>query len=341
MSAGQNYGSSSGWIIGTVGNADLTWEEQRNMTVGVGFRIFDRLDFNLDYYRKKTVNMLMDVPLSYTTAHASGMGNVGRLLNTGIEMDLRFNVLDQRDWKWDIYANFSYNKMEIEALYNGLDELVLPNTGLKYQVGHDPFEYYTVKFAGVDPRDGLPMFYDQNNNKTKTFSSDYQQFTGKNRFAPWSGGFGTTLSWKGITLAADFSWIGERYIINNDRFFMEEPANISVVNMSTKMLNMWMQPGDVTDVPRADVSRQNLLSTDYFLENAAFLRLKNLTITYDLPQSWIKKTKILGGVRVFATGKNLFTVTDFTGVDPEVDSNVAMGNYPNSRQYTFGLEVKF
>ena len=122
---------------------------------------------------------------------------------------------------------------------------------------------------------------------------------------------------------------------------MEAPVNMSVVNMSKRMLNMWMEPGDVTDIPRADVTRDPLLSTDYFLENAAFLRLKNLTISYDLPQNWVKKTKILGGVRVFATGKNLFTVTDFSGVDPEVDSNVAMGNYPNSRQYTFGLEVKF
>ena len=341
VAAGQNYGPNSGWVIGTVGNADLTWEEQRNMTVGLGFRVFDRLDVNLDYYRKKTVNMLMDVPLSYTTAHASGMGNVGQLLNTGIELDLRLNVLNTRDWNWNIYANFSYNKMEIEALYNGLDELVLPNTGLKYQVGHDPFEYYTVKFAGVDSRDGLPMYYDLNGNKTKTFSNEYQQFTGLKRFAPWSGGFGTTVAWKGITLSADFSWIGERYIINNDRFFMEAPVNMSVVNMSKRMLNMWMEPGDVTDIPRADVTRDPLLSTDYFLENAAFLRLKNLTISYDLPQNWVKKTKILGGVRVFATGKNLFTVTDFSGVDPEVDSNVAMGNYPNSRQYTFGLEVKF
>ena len=148
--------------------------------------------------------------------------------------------------------------------------------------------------------------------------------------------------WRNGHLEVDIISETEKYLhfVEVKTRFCPEVTPASAVNRA-KMLNMWMQPGDVTDVPRADVSRQNLLSTDYFLENAAFLRLKNLTITYDLPQSWIKKTKILGGVRVFATGKNLFTVTDFTGVDPEVDSNVAMGNYPNSRQYTFGLEVKF
>lgn len=159
--------------------------------------------------------------------------------------------------------------------------------------------------------------------------------------ANWSGGFGTTLSWKGLTLMADFSWVGERYIINNDRFFMEEPANMSVVNMDKKMLTMWQKPGDITNVARYDVNRQNFLNTDYFLENAAFLRLKNLTISYDLPSNLLKKTKFFEGVRVFATGKNLITVTDFSGVDPEIDNNIAMGNYPNARQYSFGVEVKF
>ena len=107
------------------------------------------------------------------------------------------------------------------------------------------------------------------------------------------------------------------------------------------MLTMWQKPGDITNVPRKDVSRDPLLYTDYFLENAAFLRLKNLTISYTLPNKWLRKTHVLEGVRVFATGKNLFTITDFTGIDPEIDSNISMGNYPNARQYSFGVEVKF
>lgn len=336
-----NYNNQSGWVIGTVGNSDLTWETLKNFSAGVSTRVFDRLDFSVEYYQKKTVDMLMNVPFSMTTGHTTGMGNVGTLLNTGVDLNMNLEVLNTSAFRWNIYANFNYNKTKIQSLFNGLDELAFPQYGLKYQVGHDPNEYFSVLCAGVDPRDGEMVYYDLSGNKTKTFSMDHMQFTGKKMFAPCSGGFGTSLSWKGISMMVDFSWIGERYLINNDRFFTENPTNSNMVNMNKNMLNMWQKPGDITHVPRYGVASENLLRTNYFLENAAFVRLKNVTLSYDLPKKLLKKTKIVEGVRVFTTGRNLLTFTKFSGIDPEVDSNIALGDYPNSRQYTLGLEVKF
>lgn len=336
-----NYNNQSGWVIGTVGNSDLTWETLKNFSAGISTRIFDRLDFSVEYYQKKTVDMLMNVPFSMTTGHTTGMGNVGTLLNTGVDLNMNLEVLNTSAFRWNIYANFNYNKTKIQSLFNGLDELAFPQYGLKYQVGHDPNEYFSVLCAGVDPRDGEMMYYDLNGNKTKTFSMDHMQFTGKKMFAPCSGGFGTSLSWKGISMMVDFSWIGERYLINNDRFFTENPTNSNMVNMNKNMLHIWQKPGDITNVPRYGVASENLLRTNYFLENAAFVRLKNVTLSYDLPKKILKKTKIIEGVRVFTTGRNLLTFTPFTGIDPEVDSNLSLGDYPNSRQYTLGLEVKF
>ena len=121
----------------------------------------------------------------------------------------------------------------------------------------------------------------------------------------------------------------------------ENPENVNSINMSTNMLSMWQEPGDVTSVPKASVARTYFGYTDMYLSNAAFLRLKNLTVSYDLPQHLLKKTKVVKGVRVFATGRNLLTFTSYTGLDPEVDSNATRGAYPNPRQYTIGLEVKF
>lgn len=336
-----NYNNQSGWVIGTVGNSDLTWETLKNFSAGVSTRVFDRLDFSVEYYQKKTVDMLMNVPFSMTTGHTTGMGNVGTLLNTGVDLNMNLEVLNTSAFRWNVYANFNYNKTKIQSLFNGLDELAFPQYGLKYQVGHDPNEYFSVLCAGVDPRDGEMMYYDLNGNKTKTFSMDHMQFTGKKMFAPCSGGFGTSLSWKGISMMVDFSWIGERYLINNDRFFTENPTNSNMVNMNKNMLHIWQKPGDITNVPRYGVASENLLRTNYFLENAAFVRLKNVTLSYDLPKKILKKTKIIEGVRVFTTGRNLLTFTPFTGIDPEVDSNLSLGDYPNSRQYTLGLEVKF
>ena len=336
-----NYNGNSGWIVGTVGNNSLTWETQKNLTIGVATRLFDRVDLNVDYYHKLTVDMLMDIPLSYTTGHGSGMGNVGSLLNTGVEITAGVDIFNTNDFAWRVQGTFAYNKTEIRKLYNGLDELAMPDYGMKWEIGHDPYEYYLVKYVGVDPRDGEAMFYDLDGNITKNLSTDYMQLSGLNMISPWTGGFGTTVSWKGLTLNADFSWIGERYLFNKERLFTENPANLSAINQTTTMLDMWMEPGQITNVPKASVSRNYFGVTTYFYENAAFVRLKNLTLSYDLPSQLLKKTKVVKGVKVFFTGRNLLTFTGFSGLDPEVDSNGYLAQYPNPKQYSIGLEVKF
>ena len=340
-SSSYNYNGQTGWIVGTVGNDDLTWETQKNLTAGFSTRLFNRLDVNFDYYRKETVDMLMQVPMSWTTGHNSVMANVGSLRNQGFEASFALDIINNNTVKWNLYGNVAYNKTVITKLYNGLDELTFPDYGMKWQVGHDPNEFYNVKFAGVDPRDGEAMYYDLNGNVTKEFSQSYMQLTGRTMVSPWAGGFGTSVSWKGLTVTADFSWIGERWMTDLDRLFTENPANISVLNQTVRMLDMWQKPGDVTNVPKASVARTYFGYTDYFQSNAAFVRLKNLTIAYDLPQNLLKKTKIVKGVKVFATGRNLLTFTDYTGLDPEVDSNGTRAEYPNPKQFTIGLEVKF
>ena len=110
------------------------------------------------------------------------------------------------------------------------------------------------------------------------------------------------------------------------------------MNQSTSLLNMWTTPGQVTDIARPESSLQ---FDSHLIENASFLRLKNLSVNYTLPKAWIAKTKILTNARIFGIARNLFTVTKYTGYDPEVDSNLQLGNYPNTRQFSFGVEVSF
>ena len=163
---------------------------------------------------------------------------------------------------------------------------------------------------------------------------------GKNYIAPWQGGFGTTLSWKGISLAAQFSWVADRWMFNNDRFFEESNGLYSsAYNQSKRLLyDRWKKPGDVTDIPRYGVTPQ---LDSRFLEDASFLRLKNLMLSYALPQSILKKTHFFSTARIYAQGQNLFTFTKFTGIDPESTSNVYKAQYPTTRQFSFGLEVSF
>ena len=212
-------------------------------------------------------------------------------------------------------------------------------TGLRYQVGHPVNEYYLNRYAGVNPANGEQLWYTKDGEITTEFREEDKVMTGKTFIAPWAGGFGTALSWKGISLSAQFSWMADRWVMNNDRYFEENNGGFSAYNQSKRLLyDGWKKPGDITDIPRYGEIAQ---LDDRFLENTSFLRLKNLTLAYVFPQSLLRKSKCLSSVRVYLQGQNLLTVTGFTGFDPEYSGNIYLGRYPASRQFTMGMEVSF
>lgn len=144
---------------------------------------------------------------------------------------------------------------------------------------------------------------------------------------------------EGLSLSAQFSWMADRWVMNNDRFFEESNGLYSTYNQSRRLLyDRWKKPGDITDIPRYGVTAQ---LDDRFLENSSFLRLKNLTLAYALPQPLLKKTNFFTSARVYLQGQNLLTFTGFTGLDPEMSSNIYRAQYPASRQFTLGIEVSF
>ncbi len=338
-SQGVQYNGQSGIAISQQSIEDLTWETVKQFNAGLEFRVFNRATIGLDFYQKKTVDMLLSIPYSYTTGFTSGMGNIGSMTNTGLDITANVDIINNKNLLWTFYANINYNKNKVTSLFNGLDEYVLSGTGQKLEVGKSFGEFYMVKRAGVDPRDGSQLWYDADGNLTKTFNEEANaQYTGKNRFAPWSGGFGTNAMWKGITLSADFAWALGKYAMNNDRYFYENSQYGISYNQSVSMLDVWTHPGQVTDIP---ATTETLQMDDHLLENASFLRLKKITLGYNLPKNLLAKTKFISNVNVFVTGRNLLTFTNYTGYDPEPDSNVIQFNYPNTREFLFGCEITF
>ena len=339
IGTGNRYYEGVGTAVSNPANPDLTWETVKSTNVGVNARLFDRLNIEVEFYNRVTDNMLMSIPYSYTTGYGSGWGNVGSMRNRGMDITANVDIFKNfHGINWNVRANINYNKNEITELFNGLDEYVLSNTGLKLQVGKPYGEFYYTRWAGVDPRDGYNMWYDKNGNLTKTYSDDDAVFTGKQRYAPWSGGFGSEISWKGITVSADFSFMLGQYMLNNERWFTENATFATANNQSVKMLSMWQKPGDVTEISTPESAMQ---FDTHLLENASFMRLKNLTISYDLPKRWMQKTGFMEGCRIFFVGRNLWTVTKYQGYDPEINSNIQLGNYPNTKQFSFGLELNF
>lgn len=340
VGGGADYVGDSGIAPLQPGNDELTWENTWTTNLGLHFGFWGRLNVDLEAYVKRTTDMLMSVPLSYAQSNGYGYrwDNVGAMLNAGVEANVTANLLRIKDFSWDVNVNVGYNHNEITELYNGVQEYELSNTNTKLVVGHPVGEFYINRYAGVNPSNGDALWYDKDGNLTTELKDSDKVLVGKSFHAPWQGGFGTSLSWKGLSLSAQFSWVADRWMINNDRYFDESNGRFATYNQSRRLLDRWKEPGDITDIPRHGVFTE---FDSRLLEDASFLRLKNLMVSYSLPASLLKKTVVIRGLRVYAQAQNLFTLTNFSGLDPEGTNNLYAAQYPMSRQFTFGLDLMF
>ena len=340
VSGKANYEDQAGIYPSQSGNEDLSWEKLWSSNVALRLGFIDRINLDIEFYNKKTTNMLMLVPDSYAlTGEGEHWDNIGTMLNRGVEFNVSADVIRTKDFVWSVNANASYNKNKLLELYNGVQEYEVSTTATKLVVGHSVSEFYINRYAGVNPANGDALWYTKDGQITNEYNEGDKVMTGKTFDAPWQGGFGTSLAWKGFSLAAQFSWVADRWMFNNDRYFEESNGLYAAYNQSKRLLyDRWKQPGDITDIPRHGVTPQ---FDDRFLENASFLRLKNVTLAYAFPQRLLSKTNFFSSARIYLQGQNLLTFTGFTGLDPESSSNVYKAQYPMSRQFTLGVEVSF
>ena len=233
------YNAQGGWKINTPGNGDLGWEKQTLANIGIEASFWNKYRIELTYYNKKTSNMLMDVPVPYTSGFSSITQNVGSMTNSGVEIAVSLDLLKTKDWFVGFNMNYAYNKNKITELFYGYDEWAMPNYLVSYNVG-EPVQYYMAEWAGVDPADGQQMWYipGTDGETTKEYDEErLQQATGKKRYAPHNGGFGLNVSWKGLSLNADFAWVLGKYMVNNDYYFAANPYNFAGYNQSKDVLN--------------------------------------------------------------------------------------------------------
>lgn len=340
LGTGTNYNGQPSMGIASPSNKDLLWEKINQFSAGVNYSVFNRRLFGtVDYYIKDTNDLILDVPYSVTTGWSSNITNIGKLRNSGVDFQIGSTLYNDRDWNIGVKANFNYNHAEILELFNGETEYRLDEYGLVYVVGENPFQLNTVRYAGVDKRDGKCMWYDKNGNLTKVYSEDNAVNLGKAYQPSWTGGFGFNASWKGIGLRADFAWAADKYIYN--WAYQQLASNLSFTqgNQSVKMLDTWTPKNPNGSMPAITEAIQG---DSRYLENSSYCRLKNLTVTYSLPEKLLKKADMSDVIFHF-TGRNLLTFnsSEFTGIDPEYIGNGVRLQYPNTRQFEFGVEVSF
>ena len=340
VAGGLDYIGNSGMAPMQPGNEELTWESTWTTNLGFHFGFWNRMNVDLELYNKQTSDMLMQVPLSYAQSNGYGYkwDNVGGMVNRGAEINLTGTLVQVKDFSWSLNANVSYNFNKITELYNGVTEYERGETSTKLVVGHPLGEFYINRYAGVNPANGDALWYDKNGEITNELRDEDKVLLGKTYIAPWQGGFGTALSWKGLSLTAQFSWVADRWMLNNDRYFDESNGRFATYNQSRRLLNRWKKPGDITDIPRHGEYTE---FDSRLLEDASFLRLKNVNLSYSFPAELLQKSRIIRGLRVYAQAQNLLTFTNFSGLDPEGTTNLYAAQYPMSRQFTFGLDLMF
>lgn len=366
-SVSSNYNGIPAILISQVGNKDLTWEQTYTAGVGIDANFFNnRLRFVFDYYNKYTSNILYQVPVSGLTGITSRWQNVGEMRNSGIEITIGGDIIRTKDWLWSLDLNMGYNKNKLEKLYGddpnmmiigggGNDTSIAGAAEKVLKVGYSTDRYYLREWAGVDPKNGAPLWYknDDSGETTSNYSEAKQVMT-EATSPKLFGGFNTSLTWKNIDLNASFGFSLGGKIYNYSRQEYDSDGAYTDRNQM-KLIDgwsRWEKEGDIATHPAASYgnkSNSNKASTRY-LEDGDYLKLRSLSIGYNLNLS----KYYIQNMRIYFTAENVFTLTGFSGIDPEVPAyydettgtyksiGTAGANlYPSTRKFMFGINLTF
>lgn len=339
-----------------VGNPQIQWESQAIFDVGVEFGLFNnRLNGVVDYFKKNSKDLLLDRPISYTVGDENNsiFSNIGEIQNSGIEVSLSGDVIRATNFRWTLGGNITFIDNKVVELVDGQDIITGTFGDNILREGEEINSYYAVEYAGVNPANGEPLYYDLDGNITNEFSDGFQQIQeGKSPIADFEGGFYTSFSYKGFGLRGDFVYKAGNYIYNFQRSEGIAIGNIDA-NQRVEAFNYWKQPGDTNVLPSPLFQGTADQTSTRFLEKGDYLRLRTLTLDYTMPRDLIDGIG-LNNLRFSLSGQNILTFTKFNG-DPEVGLGSAesgepgdvgfvpgsfnLFSYPNLRTFTFGVEV--
>ena len=355
------YGGLNYLQMSQPSNANLDWERTVTWNVGLDLELFKRrVTLTADWYSKKTTNMLFPSNLPYYTGYSSENQNVADMLNTGLDVQLVTKNIVSKYWQWETILNLSLARNKILKLDAArLDEL---NSSYKYYAqGQAAAQWYLYKWEGVDPQTGDPLWQYADGSVSTVPPASQWRSSQDNKFVmgtatpTFYGSLKSDLTWKGLELDLFFTYAVGSHMINATRASMLTYTQ-NADNLSREILDMWQLPGQQTDIPRLNNASiigaydyTTAITSTRFLENNSYLRLKTLTLAYRLPQQLLKRTRILQQLRFTATATNLFTITPYSGLDPEVSafgSSVTAIGYdystlPLSRSYQFGVSATF
>lgn len=342
---GANYVDNPGTSPQQLANPDLKWETTRQIDIGFDLGILDeRVVVTFDWYNKYTEDLLLDVPLPPSTGFSSQIQNFGEVENQGVEFSISATPVRSSDFSWDINFNIAHNKAIVRKLFAPIE--IYNRSPLRLEEGEALFSFWFHEQLSVDPQTGNPIW--RVSEGEQTFNANRDRFIVGNAQPDVFGGITNNLRFKDFDFSMFWQYSYGNEQLNWNRFFQEHGGTRNTQFVTTQ-LDRWQQPGDITDIPRMTAANYaGNLRPSRFVEDGSYIRLKNISLGYSLPQSLISKWGIQK-LRVYVTGQNVITITDYTGLDPELTGpasnplvqGMEFYTYPQARVFTGGLTLIF
>ena len=335
-------------------NANLTWESTKQLDVGIDIGLFDdRINMSADYFVKNTEDLLLNRLIPGISGFSSVTDNIGRVENRGFEFDVRGVILAESDFSWTSSFNISFIRNEVKELE--VNNQVLSDSHILAE-GQPIGTFYLIDHEGVDPETGNMLWIDEN--EDGVIDSGDRRIVG-NAQPDFYGGFGNNFTYRGFDLNVLFQFTYGNDVFNHSRASYENlgwsrigiPGIFPLPDGNNHSLadDRWMEPGDVTDIPRASLTNKNWREySTRWLEDGSYLRLKTLTLGYNFSPDFTQRLG-MRNMRIYTQGQNLLTFTNYTGLDPEVNQNARnpllagsdFGTLPQSRTISFGINLEF
>ncbi len=340
------------------GNPDLRWEENFIWDIGLEFGLWNnRIRGVVDYYERTTSDLLLNVQLPRQGGEPDGviLSNIGEMVNKGIEVELSGDIFRGEDFEWTLGGNIAFVDNEVTELNPSTanpEGAPIDRSLSTIRVGEEINTFYMPRWAGVNPANGEPLFLDANGNVTNQYDADANQvLSGKSPLADFDGGVNTYIRYKGFDLAADFYFKVGNYVYNFIESNLLSDGTAVDDNQRVDAFNYWRNPGDTGVLPSPLFGNEAQQFTDRFLQKGDYIRLRNLTVGYNMPSKFLENTG-LQSVRFFVQGQNLWSYVPYFKGDPEVgvgsgeSANPVFGefnlySYPQVQSIQLGVDVKF
>ena len=350
--ASSSYNGGNGMLPSSPANDLLSWELNKTWNVGIDFAFFNnRLSGQIDAYTRNTSDMLLNKQVPQTSGFGSNFMNIGSMHNKGIEFQLEGDIIRTNDFEWTAVFNMAHNKSTVTDL--GDDEWMASSydSRLRHVVGRTFYSFYLKDYYGVDPTNGDALFRatDPEHPDDESYyllTNDYNKARYVYPGSPepkFTGGFNTSLNWKGLELSIFTEFKTGNYVYIYEWRYLNADGNQMTMNQMARAMNYWKQPGDTGCNPKpvAGNASNSYANSTRWLQRGDYLRIKDVTLAYNLPQNWLKKIN-MKGAKIYFSALNPYTFHDVYWWDPERGmEGMGWGIYPHTKTFAGGIELTF